>query len=225
MTNPAERLLRKAREVGPLYLARLALRRLIPARHFDLTRSVILELRLPPRPQTPVAPAQVRWAGQDELELLSSFGHPPETLRARVECGDRACVLLRDERLAAYAWFHQKCYEEPDLGSRFRLRPDEIWLYDAMVAPSLRGQRIYPSFLAGAALLLAQEGYSRILIKVEEINRNSMRAHCAAGAVPIASFQTLRLFGFTRVQDGRGVDARWCRPGSWHVMDVPRSTP
>ena len=225
MTKTLERLRRKTREVGPLYLARLALRRLIPARHFGLTRSVLLELRLAPRPQTPVAPAQVRWAGQDEHELLSSFGHAPETLRARMECGDRACVLIREERLAAYAWFHRECYEEPDLGSRFRLRPDEIWLYDAMVAPSLRGRGIYPSFLTGAAELLEQEGFSRILVKVDEINRNSMRAHCAAGAVPIATFQALRLFGFTRVHDGRRADACWCRPGTWYVTDVPRSTP
>lgn len=225
MTNPFERLFRKAREVGPVYLARLALRRLIPVRYFHVTRSVILELGLPPRPRPQIAPAQVRWAAQDELKLLSSFGHSRETLRARIECGDRACVAIQDERLGAYAWFHRECYEEPDLGSRFPLRPDEIWLYDAMVAPDLRGRRIYPSFLVGAALLLEQEGYSRILIKVEEINRNSMRAHCAAGAVPVASFRTLRLLGFTRVKPGRDVDACWCRPGSWHVMDVPRSTP
>jgi hypothetical protein len=220
MTGLLERLGRKTREVGPVGLARLILRRLVPAHYFFVARFVLFDLQTDP---DSVAPSLVRWAEPDELELLSSFGHGHDTLRDRFDRGDCVCVLIRDHQLASYAWFRAGQFEEPDLGTRFRIGQDEIWLYDAMVAPRLRGQGTYPIFLRGAAALHAKRGLCRILVQVNSANRNSLRAHRAAGCLPIAQFSVLRLFGYSRVQDPRRGGACWLRPGECYETDTRRS--
>jgi GNAT superfamily N-acetyltransferase len=211
---------RKLAEVGPTYFARLLLQRVVPAWLWFANRGVVLELETGTA-QEP-ALAGLRWGAASEPALLGAFGHSRAALAERFARGDRVCVLASGDRLDGYAWFHQGVYEEPELRSRFHMRPGEIWLYDAMVAPARRGEGLYPQLLAGAALRLAQLGIRRVLIFVDERNRNSLRAHVAGGAKPVAHLAASGLFGWVRIVDGRDGSARWLAPGRWYDTAAER---
>lgn len=215
MIETLRRARRKVSEVGLAYTLQLIFGRFIPLRQF-----VLLELSTQTGSRVDDPSPEVAWVGSDQEALLEEFGHAPSELRARFERGDRPCILVADGRLASYAWFRRVEFVEPDLATRFRLGPAEVWLYDAMVAQHLRGRGIYPQFLSAAAELLARECCPRILVQVERRNANALTAHLRAGAVPIMSLSALWLFGFVRVWDNRTQNSRWLRRGELNEIDV-----
>ena len=206
--------LRKLDEVGSAYFARLLLQRVMPSWLWLASHGVVLELETAGAGDDTLD--GLRWGDPSEHALLGAFGHPASALAARFARGDRVCVLASGDRLEGYAWFHQGVYEEPDVRTRFHMEPGEIWLYDAMVAPERRGHAVYPRLLAGAARRLAELGVRRVLIFVDERNRNSVRAHVAGGAKPIARIAATGLFGWVRVLDTRDGRSRWLAPGRWY---------
>jgi GNAT superfamily N-acetyltransferase len=214
----ATRLRRKLAEVGPRYAAVLALRRAVPARLLRTSRCSLYALDT--ERASGLEPVSARWARASELELLGAFGHPRAALEARLAGGSLACVLERDG-LQAYVWFQPDAFLDDELRTRFRLRAGEIWLYDAMVAPSLRGQGLYPRLLATAAAMLRERGFRRIWIEIDDLNRNSIRAHCAAGARARERFAIFELCGWARVRDGAG--AHWLGPGAVLSRDAPEA--
>jgi RimJ/RimL family protein N-acetyltransferase len=106
-------------------------------------------------------------------------------------------------------WFHSPCHQEEDLGVRFDLGPGEIWLYDAMVKRGQRGRGLYPRMLQTAVRDLGRDGVRRILVAVEAANRNSIRAHEAAGAASTGRVTGLRILGWTFVRHGGNGKAKW----------------
>ena len=215
------RLTRKIHEVGLRYTAMLVIRTLLPAPLFGFTRMVILELL----PQTAVpgtADECIRWAGPADCRELSALGHPVEVLERRFVAEARACVLAEREGVLAYVWFHRPHHDEDDLGVRFTLTAGELWLFDAMVKTDQRGRGLYPRLLRGAACNLAQEGVRRILIAIETANRNSVRAHRAAGAKPVGIVWSFRVLGFTFVRDRYGLQAAWTGHGGHVALATSR---
>jgi GNAT superfamily N-acetyltransferase len=211
-----QRVARKLSEVGPVYAAVLALRRVVPARVLRASRCSLY--RLDTDAARPLEPLPARWAGPVDAALLGGFGHPPEVIEARLARGSLVCVLESAGRLDAYVWFQAGEFLDTELRTRFRLRPGDIWLYDAMVAPALRGQGIYPRLLATAAGLLRECGHARIWIEIDDLNRNSIAAHCAAGAVAAGGASILEIGGFARIADASG-RADWLRPGASRVKE------
>jgi GNAT superfamily N-acetyltransferase len=211
----------KIREVGALFTLTLGMRRLIPAAVYRYTRMAILEI-VPSELIAVAADESVRWATFQDLRLLASFGHEPEVLRHRLTAGARACILTEGQELLAYVWFHSPCHQEEDLGVRFDLDPGEIWLFDAMVERGQRGRGLYPRLLRTAARDLGCEGVRRILIAIETANRNSIRAHEAAGAASTGSVTALRILGWTFVRYGGTRKANWT--GSTGYVRLPTSS-
>jgi GNAT superfamily N-acetyltransferase len=163
-----------------------------------------------------------RWADHRDLDLLQSLGHSASTLEARLSQGDLPFVMLSDSELVGYVWFRAHLYDEESLGIRFRMTPNETWLYDAMVSKAWRGQGLYRGLLGAASFALRQKGVQRVWVAVETLNRNSVEAHRRAGAVPICTLGLVRVFGVTRLFGPRlsGV-ARWSF-GRW--PEIPAST-
>lgn len=210
-----KRLLRKAREVGPFYTFTLGARRLLPARALYMGRTILLEMRPHQEGTANEALERIRWAGRDDSELLTAFGHSRELVQRRLAAGDRACVLTERDRLLGYVWFHGVRHEDEALGVRFHLAPEEIWLFDAMIAADRRGHGLYRRLLRAAAADLWGRGVRRILIAVEASNRNSFRAHLAAGARPVCSIRALRICGLTCVYDGTAFWVKWTAATGW----------
>jgi len=221
------RLVRKVREAGAFYAATLALRRVLPARVLYLGHLVLLEMR-PARERgtdrTDSIPKGVRWAASDDTAQLTSFGHSIELVQQRLSAGDRVCVLTEDGRLLGYVWFHSPQHVDKELGVRFELAPGEIWLFDAMISPAHRGRGLYPSLLKAAAADLWTQGFNRILIAVEASNRNSVKAHLAAGALRVGSIRALRLLGLTVVHDRVGFMTSWTGVTGWLALPSHRLT-
>jgi len=210
------RLARKLSEVGPVYAAVLALRRLVPDRLLRLSHCSLY--RLDTREARALEPLPARWATPADASLLEAFGHLRPEIEARLARGSLACVVESSGRLDAYVWFQAGEFFDAEVRTRFRLQPGDIWLYDAMVAPEQRGQGIYPRLLATAASLLRARGYARIWIEIDDLNRNSIAAHCAAGARPLERISILEIAGFARITGGSG-HTLWLRPGAARLSE------
>ena len=207
--KPWTRLARKIREVGVRYTLALGMRVVIPAAVFRFARIAILQI-LPQDVSGPVVvDERIRWATPHDSARLEAFGHTPDVLQRRFTAGARVCTLAERGRLLAYVWFHAPDHDEEDLGVRFSLAPGEIRLFDAMVRADQRGRGLYPRLLEAATRDLAREGVHRTLIAIENANRNSLRAHQAAGAKGIAMVCGLRILGFTFVRHGHSFRAAW----------------
>jgi GNAT superfamily N-acetyltransferase len=221
--GPWHRLSRKINEVGLRYTLALLLRVVIPPAVLRLTRMVILELV----PTGAVAPIDrvdagaIRWASPIDVDALQALGHPAEVLERRLAEGARACLFAEAAAVLGYVWFEGAAHDEENLGVRFTLTAGEIWLFDAMVEAEQRGRGIYPKLLRAAAADLRREGFRRILIAIEVANRNSLRAHQAGGAVPIATVAAVRILGVTIVRHGRGIQLGWT--GRRGYVRVPTS--
>jgi GNAT superfamily N-acetyltransferase len=205
-----------------LYTLILGARALVSPALFRLTRMEILEL-LPKAAVTAVVPEeQTRWAGPEDLRLLEALGHETDVLQRRLAAGARAFVLAERQEILAYVWFHRPVHDEEDLGVRFVLGPGEMWLFDAMVRAEHRGRGFYPRLLRAASHDLGRQGVSRILIAIDRANRNSLRAHHAAGAESIGMLLGLRMFGFTLVRCRGRLRAAWT--GTTGYVEVLTST-
>lgn len=191
------RVIGKIREVGLRYAFVLLVARFVPPRILSTNRIVVLHL--------PTAEARLdrpigRWAGPGDLDLLTGFGHAKSTLVDRFARGDRAWIEVGGEGLVGYCWFTRGDYHDEATGLAFPAHPDEVWLYDAMVHREQRGRGIYPRLLAGAAHQLGREGTQGIWIIVEALNRNSIRAHEAGGAMVRQAIRAVTLLGRRRVE-------------------------
>lgn len=190
------RFIAKIREVGFRYAIVILLARFIPSRILSARRIFVLHL-----PTAVTKPDRTigRWAGPGDLDALAGFGHAKSTLVDRFARGDRAWLEAEVDRLVGYCWFTRGDYHDEATGLAFPAHPDEVWLYDAMIHREQRGRRIYPCLLAGAARQLEREGTRGIWIIVEALNRNSIRAHEAGGAVVVQSIRMVTFFGRQRV--------------------------
>jgi hypothetical protein len=216
------RLVRKLREVGPAYAALLIVRAVIPAWFLGFARMVVLELRLRATERSTVRGDGIRWAGPEDCHELQTLGHPIEVLRRRFADGSRVCVLSGDDGVLAYVWFEARHHDEADLRVRFTLGAGELWLYDAMVRADQRGRGLYPRLLSAAARNLGDEGVRRVLIAIDMGNRNSIRAHRAAGARPVGAVCAVHILGFTIVRDPRGLRMAWVNPHAQLTLPTSR---
>jgi GNAT superfamily N-acetyltransferase len=191
---------RKLREVGLLYSLQILVARVLPPGWFRAGGLVVLSLdpaAAPPASEPAREGEALRWAGAADLALLERFGHSRATLEGRLARGDRVFVLLERGTLIGYVWIRLSEYDDDGLGILFRMDPDEVWLYDAMVAVEQRGRGLYTRLLRAASAALARAGIARIWIAVESLNRNSLEAHVRAGAHPRHRLRLARVLGLT----------------------------
>jgi hypothetical protein len=196
----------KIREAGPVFTIYRSLQLLAP-RVVRVDWFTIFE-----RPLRAVAArddqAGIRWAGSDDVGLLASLGLAPSAIEARLSRGDRACILVQGDELVACAWFSFGAYEEA--GLRFPLGPGEVWGHDATVALGERGRGHYPRLLRSALADLAEEGVTRSLSAIDELNRNARRAIERSGARPLCGLLVIRLASsLAIVRAQRAGDVRW----------------
>jgi GNAT superfamily N-acetyltransferase len=217
------RVLEKLREVGIRYAVQIALARFLPVGWFRAGSLVVFALDPAAARLAPLGDAGLvlRWASRGDAELLAGFGHSRATLEERLSRGDRAFVMYRESELLGYVWFCGGVYEDDGLGIRFRMRPAEVWLYDAMIARGQRGRGLYAALLNAATGSLAREGVARVWIAVEAHNRNSVEAHIRGGAIPLCTLRLVRLFGVSRLGGAALPDIPRYRVGGW--PEIPSS--
>lgn len=187
----------KVREVGFLYFAILGLQRLMPHRFVSVTNCLILEL---PIRDLETETSIGRWADFSDIARLTQLGHSEKEIDARLRRGDLAWILDEGPSLIGYCWFTSGHYRDEISGVEWAPQPHEVWLYDAMIAKEHRGRGLYPRLLSGAAKQLGVDGFHRIWIITEALNRNSISAHLKAGALVRKRLLSLKVLNWRRVR-------------------------
>lgn len=203
----------KVREAGAAYTVYRSLQ-LIAPRVFRLDRFTVYT-RFIGSASPPRVRAGVRWATQDDFGQLASL-QPVRVVEDCLARGDRACVVVRDGELIAYIWCSFGAYE--DIGLRFELAPDEVWLHDGKVAHAHRGRGHFPRLMRNAYADLAAEGITRTLLTIDDFNRNSRRVF--SDSFPLGRFLVFRIGRLSIFRARRGREVRWGRFRT--SFEVPR---
>jgi hypothetical protein len=207
------------RDVGAAGMVFRVAQRLVPDPPIHLAWFVVLGT--PPRTaQRMDGTDGRRWATDDDRALLTQFGERPEVVDQRLARGARAAIHADGDELLAHLWVSRGTYEEN--GAAIRLREDERWFFDGMVAPAHRGRRLHPLLFAAMTGDLAVDGVRGIYSTTDHLNVASIRSSRARGAVVHASVLVIQIGAFTLRRDGWvGRRARWHRGRGRLEMTLP----
>ena len=216
MGAAAARLRRRGREVrrvrrdcGPGAVAFMVARRALRLVGVRVEWIRILEQR----PGTAAVPGRdpipPTWVAPDDPGVLTAFGRSPDVVRRRLDAGGRAAVVTDADGLVAQLWIHPGA-EYDEEGVRFRLAPDEAWVFDGVVSESRRGERIYPRLAVGVAHDLEADGVARLLSTIDALNVPSLRAARVRGCTVLGAVLVVRAWGLGALRvHWRGRPARW----------------
>lgn len=192
-----------ARSLGTLYSIACICDHLIPHSLFRVGHELLMEIDLHWTIASDREQEELIWAGLDDLDWLSQF--KPSVLLSRLKRSalqserrmkaDRVLLWKHNDMLSAYVWFRAGDFKEESDGIIYSLPPETVWLYDARVDTAYRGKGLYKKLLKAAARDLTKFGYSRIVLAVDTLNRNAVRAHVSAGAWVIGRVLVIRMLG------------------------------
>lgn len=97
--------------------------------------------------------------------------------------------------MSAYVWFRTGSFKDEVDGIIYTLSSETVWLFDGRVDTAHRRKGLYKRLLRAAARDLSEAGYSRIVLAVDHLNRNSVRGHLSVGAAVIGRVLVVRLLG------------------------------
>lgn len=192
-----------ARSLGTLYTIASICDRLIPNSLFRIGHELLMEIDLQGTLVSDREQGEFIWAGLENLDWLSPL--EPSALLSRLKrsalqgerqiMGDRVLLFKQDGSLSAYVWFRADHFKDEVDGIIYTLPPETVWLYDARVDTAHRRKGIYRRLLRTAARDLTEFGYSRIVLAVDNLNRNSLRGHLSVGAAVLGCVFVVRLLG------------------------------
>lgn len=159
------------------------------------------EMSTPPRPEG----IQVeRLSANDEEALQNMATVASEGMTDALKVyhqrmpGGELCYTVRvDGKLAAFVWLAMRESVSSNLGSRFLLKPDEVYLYDTFTLPEYRG-RGYCAYLTAVACQEVSKEYGKKaeIVLIRHNNHASLRAHHKLGDVKrLGMIGALRLLG------------------------------
>lgn len=212
-------LLRKSREVGPLYATQLVLDRLIPTFVFSMNTLVVVAADLRPLAGYRTSDPELRWAGPEDIEKMATTGTPVASVRKQFEESARLAVIERGGGIVAYFWCQAGVVDYYDW-LRFRLSPTDAWNTYAWVAPELRGQGMHARIRDFAYAGYVRDGCTRSLSLIDALNRNSIRAAAKVRALPVGYIRYVRILGFTLVRFDRSVRVGWWGLGRRLVLPM-----
>jgi len=204
---PVARVRAKVQEAGPGYTGFLLLQRLLP----DSVQ--IHPLVLTGRRVTHGAPADlrgIRWGTRADLARLPVPPDLRDPLAARLEAGERFCVLEDGDRVLGFAWYRPGPYVHEEFGLRILLSPRQVWGSDAFVPREGRGRGLGSRLLSAVPSLLAEEeDHDLVLAIIDRPNRNMARLQRATGAVHVADLVVFCVGRVILLRERRGGRARW----------------
>ena len=199
---------RKTREVGLLYTAQLALKRLIPVFLFNANKLFVVSTDIRPWKHYQTGDPEFRWAGPEDIDKMLATGEPAASVRKNFEGGARLAVIERSGRIVAYFWCQTNSVDHIDW-LRYRLLPTDVWVVFAWIAAELRGQGMHARISNLVFAEFARGGYTRCLSVVDALNRNVIRAGAKGDASLVGQIWFVRVFGLTFVRIDRAVRIGW----------------
>ncbi len=132
---------------------------------------------------------------------------------------ESACYAAwHDDRIVAAAWYHPGEAWIEDIGRRFQLPKDEMYVYDAATLPELRGQSVAPARSAIALVDLRDNGFKRVVAYVLAENPPGLRSTEKSGWRRFGEMAYLKL-GAARIDFVR-IDGE---PTRWRFRRMPRA--
>jgi len=133
----------------------------------------------------------------------------------RLREGGMVCVAVRENRIASYCWVAFEKAHIGEIGRDIRIRPDEVYLYDAFTLSAFRGRGLYPTILS-SILRHVQERrkFQRAMIFTLLSNQASIRGIERCGFHFFQVVTAIQLLGrpfplYGRLKEGeRDVDFR-----------------
>jgi L-amino acid N-acyltransferase YncA len=121
--------------------------------------------------------------------------HPTESLRRRLQEGQRCFAVLVAGTPCGYLWVKPG----PRAGSAHtpELRADQAYLYNVRTMRNMRGKGLVPHLYSVVCSRLAQEGITEAVIWVDAGNRPSIRAAERAGFEFVSTTRRYHRFGRT----------------------------
>jgi ribosomal protein S18 acetylase RimI-like enzyme len=192
-----------ARSIGTSYTIASVCDRLIPNSFFRIGHELLMEIDLHGTIGADREHGELIWAGLDNLDWIVRF--KPSALLTRIKrsalqderrvMGDRVLLFKHDGTLSAYVWFRTGHFKDEVDGIIYTLPSGTVWLFDGRVDTAHRRKGLYKRLLRAAARDLSEAGYSRIVLAVDYLNRNSVRGHLSVGASVIGRVFVIRVLG------------------------------
>ncbi len=192
-----------AKSIGTSYTIASICDRLIPNSLFRIGHELLMEIDLHGTIVSDREQRELIWAGLDDPDWLSRF--KPSALLTRLQrsalqderrvMGERVLLIKDEGTLNAYVWFRTGSFKDEVDGIIYTLPSETGWLFDGRVDTAHRRKGLYKRLLRAAARDLSEAGYSRIVLAVDHLNRNSVRGHLSVGAAVIGRVLVVRLLG------------------------------
>jgi len=123
--------------------------------------------------------AEMRYLHHGDMHLLAPFSRhpgrnvPESTLYERLEAGNRCIALFLDGELAAFSWcdFDNCSFA----GYPFKLRDNEVYLFDAYTPVAFRGKGLAPQTRQFMYRELARQGHDVCYSFSDRLNRPAVR--------------------------------------------------
>lgn len=148
-------------------------------------RLLVLERRLDAAAPDPPGDAALRVVLLDDAHAYRTLrpDQPLEEFTRRRAAGGLCFAALLDDRVVGATWARPGGGWCAYLERAVRLRDDEVYLFDTMVTPALRGRRIAPGIALAQIRAFRARGLRRIVATVLPENRASLRARARSGFV------------------------------------------
>ncbi len=130
----------------------------------------------------------------------------------------RAVAAWRGDEIIAVAWIASESFGESELGVKFDLKPEEVWLFASVVSPAFRRQGVYRQMLGFLVDEFRSTKVKRILLGISIGNRPSLEAHTQQDASQIGTIFALKSLGLVLCRCSGHVrrislsPISWCRP-------------
>jgi len=176
--------------------------------HLHVEWFLLLQTSPPQGDDEERAIAPVWLSHTSDAPRLTGLGLSLEEATERLRRGCRCAAVFEGERLVAYLWVHPEAsYNEE--GVVFRIGRGDVWIFDGVVDPDYRGQRIHPRLFTGMAEdLRGSLGMERLVSTIDAVNVSSGRAARRRGGVMLGSYLVFKL-GPLRVLRERLDRPRW----------------
>jgi hypothetical protein len=147
------------------------------------------------RPRTsPRRDSKIAFTWLDQYdEVLKPLPRPMPNIKSRFAQNVVCLAAIRNEQLAACAWFGFDEFDEDEVRCTYALPSDAAWDFDVYVFPEYRFSRVFLKMWEEANQVLKAKGYNASLSRISAYNKHSIRSHEKLGATTVGSAVFLRI--------------------------------
>jgi GNAT superfamily N-acetyltransferase len=195
------RILRKWREVGPLYALQMTYWEIFPNWLFDINAWVVLATDIRKHAANRSHDPAIRWATETDIDALAACGVDRRKILKALKGDVRIALLERDGRVLVHGWYGATMHEQDDWLT-FRLKPGDLMGASIWVRPDCRGQGLAPRVIGFVWSEMARAGRVRSVGIINVLNRNSRRAIAKNGSTVVGRLFYIRFLGLTYIRYG-----------------------